>query len=90
MSTVSPVLVTVDPPKTANDAADARGTSCAEVDAVTQGFSLPKGLTDARVGDAGRSALEPCVDGAKAELPPALLPPLHPARSARIEIALSV
>src|SRR5580704_5762883 len=70
---VNPVLVTVDPPRTANEAADAKGTSPFTIGHISCGIS---GFMDVKAG-------------VRAELLPALLPPLHPARSVKITPALN-
>jgi hypothetical protein len=65
------VLVTVEPPRTANDAADASGTSPFTIGHDSCLTSGPADVADDRAG-------------VRAELLSALLPPLHPARSVKI------
>ena len=80
------MLVTVDAPRTENEAADPRGTSFFTMGQVC---TLPSGSKDARSTEGSCTALDVCVGRANAELPTPLLPPLHPASSATIAPALS-
>jgi hypothetical protein len=82
---VSPVLVTVDAPKTANEVADASGTSPL-ITGQDIAFSGPIEV----LSTSARPAFDICAGGAKPEPPPALpLLPLQPASNMTMTPALS-
>ena len=86
LRTVSPVLVTVDAPKTANEVADASGTS----PFVTGQDIALSGPTEVLSTSARSPVLDICAGGAKPEPPPALpLLPLQPASNMTMTPALN-